>query len=304
MANYANYIKRTSADNKIMNENIDGFVPTHYEERIKPPLITFTLLLIGLALLGTGIALNLMPVDLGALTIVMMIIGGILVISCASYTIGRSRHINTEKDFDETRFYNWVLNNHGIVLSKDEVTQLFSYNFIVKDGVRYIMHYEIENGEIVGYLLFDKPANSFEFTSSLPVIPQPQQEEKVVEEEAYEEEIPELEAEEELIKEIESVSTDDLEKEAEAQEEVIVVEETVVVEEQQETPAEPEVKVETPTETIVEEKPQRKPRKPRVKKIDYSTLKLDELRKHAKEAGIKGYYKLKKEDLISSLQNK
>lgn len=300
MANYANYIKRTSADNKIMNENTDGFVPTHYEERIKPPLITFTLLLIGLALLGTGIALNLMPVDLGALTIVMMIIGGILVISCASYTIGRSRHINTEKDFDETRFYNWVLNNHGIVLSKEEVTQLFSYNFIVKDGVRYIMHYEIENGEIVGYLLFDKPASSFEFTSSLPVIPESQEEKEL--EESYEEEIPEINAEEELIKEIESVSTEELEKEAETIEEVVIIEETIIVEEKV---VEPEVETETPQETVlVEEKPQRKPRKPRAKKVDYSTLKLDELRKHAKEAGIKGYYKLKKEDLISSLQNK
>lgn len=286
-----------------MNENTDGFVPTHYEERIKPPLITFTLLLIGLALLGTGIALNLMPVDLGALTIVMMIIGGILVISCASYTIGRSRHINTEKDFDETRFYNWVLNNHGIVLSKEEVTQLFSYNFIVKDGVRYIMHYEIENGEIVGYLLFDKPASSFEFTSSLPVIPQPQEEKEL--EEAYEEEIPEINAEEELIKEIESVSTEELEKEAETVEEVVIIEETIIVEEKTEPVVEPEVETETPQETVlVEEKPQRKPRKPRAKKVDYSTLKLDELRKHAKEAGIKGYYKLKKEDLIYSLQNK
>lgn len=299
-----------------MNENTDGFVPTNYEERIKPPLITFSLLLIGLAILGVGIALNLMPLDLGALTVVMMIIGGVLVISSASYTIGRSRHINTEKDFDETRFYNWVLNNHGIVLSKDEVAQLHDYNFIVKDGVRYIMHYEIKNGEIVGYLLFDKPVSSFEFTSSLPIIP----EETNPVEETFEEEIPELETEEALIKEIEDVSNEEIEEPVEA--EPIIVIESIQVEETHavavaepkkprkprakkvveiaETPVEEEAVIEA--EPLTEEPAVKKPRKPRAKKVDYSSMKLEELRKAAKDAGIKGYYKLKKEELLNALQ--
>jgi len=37
--------------------------------------------------------------------------------------------------------------------------------------------------------------------------------------------------------------------------------------------------------------------------LDYSNMKVAELKAIAKEKGIKGYYKLKKADLISTLNN-
>ena len=38
--------------------------------------------------------------------------------------------------------------------------------------------------------------------------------------------------------------------------------------------------------------------------IDFSTMTLKELKAHAKEAGVKGYSKMKKADIIILIQNK
>ena len=94
---------------------------------------------------------------------------------------------------------------------------------------------------------------------------------------------------------VDVISEDDKTKES------IVSGEEEVVEEKEEKPKKVKKEVKEEKEEVKEEKPKKAPKKEEVKE-DLSSKTLTELKEIAKERGIKGYSKLKKEELLEVLK--
>lgn len=138
-----------------MNTSRQGFTPSNYLERIKPPLISFGLIMIGvvLAVLGGVFIILRDTVELGILPTVTLFLGLALILTSAGYLIGRYIRRSEAKREDENNFQKWVVENYNVTLSKEQKDQLYNYGSTVVEGKRYILNHDSdEDGNDKVYL--------------------------------------------------------------------------------------------------------------------------------------------------------
>lgn len=129
-----------------------GFTPTNFQ--LKPPYISFALVLIGLGFTGLAIVFYFMgrDIELGWLPPVTLYIGLVLFLSSIAYLWNRKRKTAEAKRADEIKFKKWAKTAYNIELNNDQVEQLFYYGSTLVDNSKWVLHYDLVDGEAVGHL--------------------------------------------------------------------------------------------------------------------------------------------------------
>lgn len=273
-----------------------GFVPTNFQ--LKPPYISFALVLIGLGFTGLSFVLYYMSreMELGLLPPVTLYLGLALFICTLTYLWNRHRKKAEAKRADEIKFKNWAKEQYNVVLTNDQVEQLFYYGSTFIENSKWVLHYELPtNGDPIGYLY---SAAQWQEAVTTEIINTIDEDEKhtphvpLVDDDEFDEE--EDDDEEENINTAEldvepvepvigSTSTD-----ATPTEPIPVQNKVISIEDVPQSITKPAYKPETQPETQPETK--------------FDTSKtVSELKAEAKEAGIKGYSRLNKQQLIYAL---
>ena len=158
-----------------MNENNFGYIPQHYQDRIKPPVISFALGLVGLVLIALGaffILSKQLFVNLGILPVTILVTGFLLFAVSIGYIIGRRNSIAVEKRNDYDVFALWLHDKYELTPTEEQIQQLREYKTVVVDNKRYILYYELEPDiGLVGYLLTEAEQKEKTVTGKITLPP-------------------------------------------------------------------------------------------------------------------------------------
>jgi hypothetical protein len=183
-----------------MSTTRKGFTPSNYLERIKPPLVSFSIILVGIGLTAIGGILMYLhnTMELGDLPTVTLLLGAVLLTTSAGYLIGRNIRKSEAKRDDEENFRKWAIENYDVKLTNEQKDQLYNYGSTVVDGKRYILNYELdEDGNTTAYLFTEAELQEsvetglIETLNSVPKGFYPEEESELEEEPLTESNVPE-----------------------------------------------------------------------------------------------------------------